>query len=179
VQFTIGAATHEKLRQAQDLLRREIPDGDPGAIFDRSLTLLLEEIARKKLAAVAQPPRPGNGRRGHPSSPSRSRHIPAGVKRAVWVRDGGRCAFTATNGRRCTERVFLEFHHREPYAMGGETTVANVSLRCRPHNVYEALLAFGPRVSSSPRGELRVGFIGSDSGGPARPDRLLGRAHPS
>ena len=27
VQFTIGTATHEKLRRAQELLRREIPDG--------------------------------------------------------------------------------------------------------------------------------------------------------
>ena len=55
VQFTIGAATHEKLRRAQDLLRREIPDGDPGVLFDRALTLLLEDVARKKLAAAAKP----------------------------------------------------------------------------------------------------------------------------
>jgi hypothetical protein len=75
---------------------------------------------------------------------TRSRHIPARVKRAVWLRDGGRCAFVAANGRRCTERVFLEFHHCEPYAIGGEATVTNVSLRCRAHNVYEAQLLFGP-----------------------------------
>jgi hypothetical protein len=139
VQFTIGAATHEKLRQAQDLLRREIPDGDPGVLFDRALTLLLEDVARKKVGGAAKPrPRPGTR--------SRSRHIPAAVKRAVWLRDGARCAFVAANGRRCTERVFLEFHHRDPYAIGGEETVANISLRCRPHNVYEAELAFGPRM---------------------------------
>ena len=29
VQFTVGEATHEKLRRVQELLRREIPDGDP------------------------------------------------------------------------------------------------------------------------------------------------------
>ena len=55
VQFTVGAETHEKLRQAQGLLRREIPDGDPGVIFDRALTLLLEDVARKKLAAATKP----------------------------------------------------------------------------------------------------------------------------
>jgi len=142
VQFTIGAATHEKLRRAQELLRREIPDGDPGAIFDRALTLLLEDVARKKLAVAAKP-------RHRQRTRTRSRHIPARVKRAVWLRDGGRCAFVATHGRRCTERVFLELHHREPYAMGGEATVANVSLRCRAHNVYEAELAFGPGVPVS------------------------------
>ena len=139
MQFTIGAATHEKLRRAQDLLRREIPDGDPGELFDRALTLLLEDVARRKLAA-AEKPRPRQSKR------TRSRHIPAPVKRAVWLRDGARCAFVAANGRRCTERVFLEFHHRDPYAIGGEETVANISLRCRGHNVYEAELAFGPGV---------------------------------
>jgi hypothetical protein len=156
VQFTIGAGTHEKLRRAQELLRREIPDGDPGAIFDRALALLLEDVARKKLAAAAKPPRRGS-RVHHPSPGTRSRHIPAHVKRAVWRRDGGRCAFVTGHGRRCTERAFLEFHHREPYAMGGETTVANVSLRCRAHNVYEAELDFGLSAFNSPRGELRQG----------------------
>jgi hypothetical protein len=68
------------------------------------------------------------------------------VKRAVWLRDGGRCAFVASAGRRCNERAFLEFHHREPYAIGGEAAVANISLRCRQHNAYEGQLAFGTRV---------------------------------
>jgi len=55
VQFTVGEATHEKLRRVQELLRREIPDGDPGVIFDRAITLLLEDVARKKLAATSTP----------------------------------------------------------------------------------------------------------------------------
>jgi hypothetical protein len=52
VQFTIGQETHEKLRRLQALLRREIPNGDPGTIFDRALTVLLEKVERTKLAAV-------------------------------------------------------------------------------------------------------------------------------
>src|SRR6266851_3851542 len=51
VQFTIGKESHEKLRRVQALLRREIPNGDPGAIFDRALTLLLEKVERTKLGA--------------------------------------------------------------------------------------------------------------------------------
>lgn len=136
VQFTVGAETNEKLRRVQDLLRREIPTGDPGAIFDRALTLLLQDIARRKLAETTSP------RPGRPTDPS-SRHIPAEVKRSVWLRDGGRCAFVAPNGRRCAERAFLEFHHVEPFGHGGETTVANLSLRCRAHNAYEADRVFG------------------------------------
>jgi hypothetical protein len=156
VQFTVGEATHRRLRQAQQLLRREIPDGDPGAIFDRALALLLEDVVRKKLAATARPrkgspeqggARGSKARLGDDVSPAigtRSRHIPAAVRRVVWRRDRGRCAFTAWNGRRCAERTFLEFHHREPYAIGGEATVANMALRCRAHNAHEADLAFAP-----------------------------------
>jgi len=49
VKFTIGEETHRRLRRLQTLLRREIPDGDPGVIFDRALALLLEKVERKKL----------------------------------------------------------------------------------------------------------------------------------
>ena len=141
VQFTVSAMTCEKLRLAQDLLRHAIPDGDAGAIFDRALTVLLEDLARKKLAATDRP-RPSRG-----TAPG-SRHIPAEVKRKVWIRDGGRCAFVGKGGRRCDQRAFLEFHHVEPYAVGGEATVSNMELRCRVHNRYEAELFFGPHDSS-------------------------------
>src|SRR5438067_8139862 len=46
VQFTIGKESQEKLRRVQALLGREIPDGDPAAIVDRALTLLLEKTER-------------------------------------------------------------------------------------------------------------------------------------
>jgi hypothetical protein len=71
-----------------------------------------------------------------------SRHIPNAVKRAVWYRDAGQCAFVARTGERCTERTFLELHHIQPYAMDGPATVGNISLRCRRHNQYEAERAF-------------------------------------
>src|SRR5688572_15116883 len=58
VKFTIGEETHRKLRLVQTLLRREIPDGDPGAIFDRALTLLLDKVEKAKLGAAANP-KPG------------------------------------------------------------------------------------------------------------------------
>jgi hypothetical protein len=136
VQFTASADTVEKLRLAQALLRHQIPDGDPAAIFDRALTALLQELAKRKFAATD---RPRGGRGTDPGS----RHIPAEVKRAVWLRDGGRCAFVGRNGR-CTEQDFLEFHHVAPYAAGGQSTADNIQLRCRAHNGYEAELYFGP-----------------------------------
>ena len=135
VQFTVSGETYEKLRRAQDLLRHTIPNGDPAAIFDRALTLLVAELEKTKLAAATRPrvPRP---------SASGSRHVPAAIKRVVWKRDGGQCAFVGGAGR-CTERGFLEYHHVVPYADGGATTTDNLQLRCRAHNAYEAAQHFG------------------------------------
>ena len=137
LQLTIGGETLEKLRLAKDMLRHAIPAGDDAAILDRALTALRADLARKKFAATEKP-RPS--RRPAPGS----RHIPAEVKRAVWLRDLGRCAFIGTSGRRCAERAFVEFHHVRPYAVGGEAGVENIQLRCRRHNDYEARAYFGP-----------------------------------
>ena len=148
VQLTISGETHDKLRRVQDLLRHAVHDGDPAAIFDRALTLLLADLERRKLAQVVQPRQPTRARAG-------SRHVPAAVRRAVWSRDGGRCAFVGAQGR-CTERGFLEFHHVIPFARGGPASAANLQLRCSAHNAYEAAIDFGPLTvkESSPAYEL-------------------------
>ena len=153
MQFTVSGEMYEKLRRVQSLLRHTIPSGDPAAIFDRALTLLLVDLERKKLAATDRPRTP------RASSPG-SRHVPAAVKRKVWVRDGGQCAFVGTSGR-CTERDFLEFHHVVPYAAGGPPTVENLQLRCRSHNAYEAERYFGPLLLREAR-EWWGGQLGLD-----------------
>lgn len=153
VQFTVDAETHKKLRFAQDLLRHQIPDGDPAKIFERALTALVRHLIKEKLAAT-QRAREGRG------TVSGSRHIPATVKRAVWKRDEGRCAFISKKGRRCTEQGLVEFHHVAPYAVGGEPTVENIQLRCHAHNRYEAELYFGSRHPSGVR-ETRAIYLHS------------------
>jgi hypothetical protein len=140
VQFTIGKETHERLQRLQALLRREIPNGDPGLIFDRAIALLLERVEKEKLGLTTKP-RPirlGTDR-------STLRHTPNQSKRVAWRRDDALCAFVAPNGQRCRERAFLEFHHIEAFAFGGPSTPENISLRCRRHNQYEAERVFGPR----------------------------------
>ncbi len=136
LQVTIGGETLEKLRLARDMLRHAIPTGDDAAILDRALDALLLELAKAKFAATETP-------RASRGAAAGSRHVPAEVRRAVWLRDLGRCAFVGTDGRRCNERAFVEFHHVRPYAVGGEATVGNIQLRCRRHNDYEARAFFG------------------------------------
>jgi len=148
----VGAETREKLLLARDLLRHTIPSGDMAAIIDRALTALLRDLVREKVAAIEHP----RSSRGPAGPPSGSRHVPAAVKRAVWVRDLGRCAFVSERGRRCNERGFVEFHHVHPYAAGGPATPENIQLRCRAHNGYEADLFFGP-ASRPPESATRPG----------------------
>jgi hypothetical protein len=135
IQFTASRETCEKLRRAQDLLRHTVPDGDPAVIVDRALTIFIAELERAKSAGTHRP-------RAERVSDCNTRHIPAYVKRAVWRRDAGQCAFVGTMGR-CSETSFLEYHHMVPFAAGGKATTSNISLRCRAHNAYEAQVYFG------------------------------------
>lgn len=164
--LTISRHTREKLRQAQDLLRHVVPDGDPGVIFDRALTVLLEQLERQRFAATARPRRGRHPKKG-------SRRIPSAVRRQVWKRDGGRCTFVGTRGR-CAERGFLEFHHVVPFAAGGAATVDNIQLRCRAHNAYEAELYFGAgRHGRSGSVALATTPSTEDSCGSPRGDTVL------
>jgi hypothetical protein len=135
LQVTLTGATYERFRRAQALLRHAVPAGEAAEILDRALSLLVEHLERKRFAKTSRP-------RASMPSETRSRHISAAVRRRVWQRDDGRCAFIGTEGR-CRETAFLEFHHVEPYAVGGEPTTGNIELRCRAHNTHEARLYFG------------------------------------
>jgi len=137
IRFTASAETCEKLRLAQDLLGHAVPSGDLVQVFDRALNVLVEELVKRKFAATERP-RPGRGQSDD------SRNVPAEVKRKAFVRDGGCCGFVSPDGRRCGSKRFLEFHHLEPYGVGGKPTVDNIQLRCGVHNRYEAELFYGP-----------------------------------
>ena len=137
IQLTVSRETYDRLRHAQNLMRHTLPSGDPAVIFERALALLVADLERTKLAQTDRP-------RATERTDPKSRHIPAAAKRAVWQRDGGRCAFRGVQGR-CGETGFLEFHHVKPFADGGEASRANIELRCRPRNIYEANEHFAPR----------------------------------
>ncbi len=132
LQVTIDEETREVLKQAQDLMRHALPNGDPAVIVARALRLLVDDLLKKK-AALTQRPRPAR------EMTDGSRAIPAAVRREVWSRDRGHCTFEGPRGR-CDARSPLEYHHVIPYAMGGQATADNIELRCRAHNAYQASL---------------------------------------
>ena len=150
---TIDEEARAKLEELQGLLSHQIPDGDPAKILDRALDALLEK-AKKQKAAITNRPRASQKR-----DKARNRAIPAQVRREVFARDQGRCAFVDQGGRRCGSTWKVEYHHRFAYAKGGDHESENVELRCRAHNQFEAELEYGAqfmerqragRVSPSP-----------------------------
>lgn len=130
LQVTLDRETHDRLREAQDLLRHVSRHADIAMVLNRALTLLLQDLRRKKCGATDRPRRTSAAART-------SRYVPAAVRREVWTRDEGRCAFIGAGGR-CTERALLEYHHVIPFANRGPTTAANLQLRCCAHNLHEA-----------------------------------------
>ncbi len=128
--------THDKIRYAKELLGHELPSGDDALVVERAMAEMIQRAEKRKL-------RPGSPRTRLHSPSTNPRHIPKRVKRAVWERDGGQCSFIGSNGHRCGTREHLEFDHIVPVARSGESTVANLRLRCRAHNQFEAERTFG------------------------------------
>lgn len=133
LQLTISSRAHALMRRAQELLRHRGVTSE-AEVLERALESLVGNLEKAKFAATDRP--------GKPRGSSNPRCIPAHVKRAVHERDGGRCTFVSAQGHRC-ESHDVEFDHIQPVARGGESTVANLRLRCRAHNQYEAERTFG------------------------------------
>jgi hypothetical protein len=134
VHVTVSRRFLEKLEAAKDALGHVCPQGSAAEILERGLDLVLAQHAKRQ--GLVEKPR--TGRRG-----SRSDTIPAEVKREVWRRAGGRCEWRFESGERCGCRRRLEYDHVEPLALGGASTIDNVRLACRPHNLLSARRVFG------------------------------------
>jgi hypothetical protein len=150
VHFTADKETVDALKLLQELLSHQVPNGDPAIIIKDSLLMRLKQVQRQKFGkGKRQKSRPVVAPREAAGEASASRYIPSEIKNAVWERDQGHCAFMAQNGRQCSERRWIEFHHIIPFAWGGESSVNNIELRCRTHNAYEGELIFGKVVRKS------------------------------
>ena len=140
VQFTASAELHDKLERLRALMRPSVPDGDLGAIVEQAVTEKLQRLEARRFARTRAPRKTLSQSETSPTT----RQIPAAVKRAVYERDGGRCRYEDEQGRRCTARQGLEFHHRRPFGHGGDHSVDNVTLAC--HNGYLAEVDYGRKA---------------------------------
>jgi hypothetical protein len=140
VQFTASAQLRDKLERLQALLRSSVPGADLAAVIEDAVTEKLKRLEARRFGLTKAPRK--NLTKAAPTK-SASRHVPAAVRRAVYERDAGRCRFVDEQGRRCTARHGLEFHHRHPVAMGGDHSPQSVALVCKAHNLYLAEADFG------------------------------------
>ena len=139
VQFTASASLRDKLERLQALLRSSVPGADLGAVIEDAVTEKLERLEARRFGLTKAPRKSVSRTETKPAS----RHVPAAVRRAVHERDGGRCRFVDEQGRRCTARHGLEFHHRHPVAMGGDHSPQAIALACKAHNLYQAEIDYG------------------------------------
>jgi hypothetical protein len=137
VQFTAGPELQDDLERLQALLRAQVPDGDVAVIIGRAVREMRQRLEARRFAQTR------SARKQTVPVDTSSRHIPAEVRRFVYRRDRSRCCFADAEGRRCPERHRLEYHHRHPFALGGEPRVDNIFLMCGPHNRYLAELDYG------------------------------------
>ena len=147
LQVTVDQATYDQLRYAQELLGHALPTGDIAAVLHRGLDALVCKLEMQKFAKSAR----WSPRR----SAANGRYVPTDVRHTVWQRDGGQCTFVSESGKRCEARTRIEFDHVEVFARGGQTTAANLRLRCRPHNQHTAEQTFGVEFMSGKRAEAR------------------------
>ena len=137
VHVTVSRRFLEKLEAARDALGHACPAGSAAEILERGLDLVLAQHAKRQ--GLVEKPRKSRGA-------SRPDAIPAEVKREVWRRAGGQCEWRFESGERCGCRRRLEYDHIEPLARGGASTIDNVRLACRPHNLLAARQIFGDAV---------------------------------
>ena len=140
VQFTASADLRDKLERLTALMRSSVPDGDLAAIIEQAVTEKLERLEARRFAKTKAPRKSLSDSDTSPSS----RHIPAAVRRAVYERDDGRCRYVDEQGRRCTARDGLEFHHRHPFGHGGDHSPEGIiAAACERHNRYLAEIDYG------------------------------------
>src|SRR5256885_2001165 len=151
IQFTGSRAFRDKLRQAQDLLRHRIPNGDLAQVFDKALDMLIAKVLKERFAVGRKP------RRELAAGPiaSRSHKAPDSMKREVCERDEGRCAFVDDDGNRCPETGFLEFDHVDGYRRTHVHDVNRSRLLCRTHNQLLAEQLYGRKFMERLRRERK------------------------
>jgi 5-methylcytosine-specific restriction endonuclease McrA len=135
LRVTVGAEFVADLEAVRAALSHRLP----GA----GLEEVLHECIRVTLQAVEQRRRGAGKKTSAKAPPPGSRYIPVAIADEVWRRDNGRCAFVGSTGRQCASRHQLQIHHIDPFGMGGPPTAANLTLRCRAHNLHAAEQDYG------------------------------------
>jgi 5-methylcytosine-specific restriction endonuclease McrA len=151
VHLTVPRRLLEKLERARDALSHSHHGASEAEILEVGLDLILERQAKRRgLVKTPRTPREKTPAvptvRGEPVDPggrSPRAHIPAAVRRAVWLRDGGRCQHPLDSGGVCGSTFQVEIDHIDPSTKDRAPTAEELQLACRGHNDSHAREAYG------------------------------------
>jgi hypothetical protein len=154
LRVTIDERLKADLETLRCLLSHKSPGGDLASVLREAVRCGIEKHGKRRGAVAPERERKASGCSSAESSsagavdagahrPERRSRPPARVKREVFARDEGGCAWIGEGGRRCGSRWQLEFDHVQAAAFGGDATVDGMRLLCRAHNVLHAENVFG------------------------------------
>ena len=170
IQLNASAALKDKLDRLRALTSHSNPSGDIAKIIEQALDVALEKVERERFAKTKRPRAAGENFQTKPlapnaqggvrtkstnSEPHRRGHVPNAILREIAARDGLQCSYRSADGCRCNARAFLQVHHEQPWARGGQETTANLRLLCRAHNQLLAEQDFGSRKLALRRAQRR------------------------
>src|SRR5581483_9446867 len=144
----VGREFREELAAVRALLSHAVPSGKREEVLLHVLKAQRKVLERKRHGSPKRAPAPA-------SAPS-GRHIPAAVRREVFERESGSCAYVGEEGRRCGSQMQIEYQHIVPYACGGSSTVENITLFCKSHNLLQAEKDFGEEHVTKKKAEAAL-----------------------
>jgi 5-methylcytosine-specific restriction endonuclease McrA len=136
VTLQVSREFREELAAVSALLSHAVPSGKREDVLLHVLRAQRKVLERKRHGSPKSVSAPA-------ACDTSKRHIPAAVRREVFEREGGSCAYVGEEGRRCGSTVRLEYQHIVPFACGGPSSAANLTLFCKPHNLLQAKKDFG------------------------------------
>lgn len=74
------------------------------------------------------------GTSGLQASDRNRRPLSQKLKHQIRLRDKDQCQYQMPNGSTCSESRWVEYHHRQPVAQGGEDRLDNLVTLCRGHH---------------------------------------------
>jgi len=161
IQLNASESLWKKLEHLRDLLSHSIPSGDLVDVVERALDFAIERVEKQRFAKTAQPRAVRGATLRVKIKRGRQReHLANATRRVVAERDDLRCSFCAPDGRRCSARAFLQFHHEQPWARGGGSDVGNLKLLCAAHNRLLAERDFGAGFVAQRQAEARATSAG-------------------
>ncbi len=124
-------------------------EGNPGLTASECFKMTLKRtVAAKEKKLGSPPPDHEAAQQSSSQNPEQvansSRYVSMRTKHSVRQRSGDQCEYVdLKTGRRCESRYGLQFDHKIPYALGGETSTENMRHLCAAHNRWFAAKLFG------------------------------------